>query len=166
MRPKLIASTCQLLLLLCKAEQSEARVAIKFRRLEQMLRTRAGWNAKESRAFEHVCLEKLLSVEQILRAGDRGGSVECRRCLRVPPRTHLPCHTHSPVGCSNCPFERADHCCYVRQKDSALSFWVAILSQIIVIEMFGLARSVKAKGFERSSTCGQRALYHARPGWP
>ena len=96
MRPKLIASTCQLLLLLCKAEQSEARVAIKFRRLEQMLRTRAGWNAKESRAFEHVCLEKLLSVSskysgQVTEVGL--WNVE-GACVSPPGPTFLAIHIH------------------------------------------------------------------------
>ena len=93
MRPKLIASTCQLLLLLCKAEQSEARVAIKFRRLEQMLRTRAGWNAKESRAFEHVCLEKKRSKYsgQVTEVGL--WNVE-GACVSPPGPTFLAIHIH------------------------------------------------------------------------
>ena len=130
-----------------------------------MLRTRAGWNAKESRAFEHVCLEKKRSKYsgQVTEVGL--WNVE-GACVSPPGPTFLAIHIHQ-LAVQIVPLSvQISVVMFGKKTVHCPSGLPAILSQIIVIEMFGLARSVKAKGFERSSTCGQRALYHARPGWP
>ena len=114
-------------------------------------------------------------MEQILRQG-QGGSfgmqkaaylLACHTPNSLP--TYLATYLHlmlgGPVDSLNCPFQdicfRMTYSCHlVGQTRSCLMLQGIPSRQIMagVIEMFGLAVSVKAEGFESASTCGQPGL--------
>ena len=153
---------------LCRADQREARRALRCNKIQV---TGSGANTEARAARSRVAVV---------------GPSECRSCLLachcLP--TFLATYLHQmlvgPVDCSNCPFgdiSKETH----SWADKSNTNYIAVLlggqtrsclilqeipcRQIMagVIEMFGLAVSVKAEAFESASTCGQAGLYPACP---